>query len=196
MLCSRTNLFRLLNRVFDTTQKYFRFSLEDHLPQVWHADMFDPKNLRVDEQVAVDGANHAASLPAYLAVADYLMRHDAATSLTGAEWMIEDIAGHSVVDDIHASLQFLPDGRQAGSGSCNHNRLLGSCPLNDDAFSIKPAGITMMACPEALMRQERRPLQMLPKINGFKIDGGGSLVLQTMDGKSIIVRQQEVHHEQ
>lgn len=191
MLCSRINLFRLLNQLFDTTQKYFCFSLEDYLPQVWHADMFDPRNFRVDDQFAVNGANYATSLPAYCAVADYLMRHDATPSLTGAEWMIEDIAGHSVIDDSHASLQFLPDGRLAGS-----NRLPGSCTLNDDAFSIKPTGTAMMVCPEALMRQERRLLQMLPEINSFKIDGGGSPVLQTTDGKSSIMRQQQVHHEQ
>ena len=138
--------------------------------------------------VAANGANDPTSLPAYRAVADYLMSHDAASPLAGLEWMIEDIAGRGVINDSPASLQFLPEGRLAGSASCN--RLIGSYARKDDALSIEPVGATMMACPQALMDQERRLLDLLPQVTRYKIDGTGTLVLTTADGKSITARPQ------
>lgn len=136
---------------------------------------------------AGNATSDPTSLPAYRAVADYLMAHDAAPSLTGAEWVIEDMAGRGMIDDSHASLHFLDNGRLAGSGGCN--RLIGSYLLNGDALSITQAGTTMMACPEALMNQERRLLELLPQVERYTIDGSGALVLETSDGQSITARR-------
>ena len=137
--------------------------------------------------VAANGANDPTSLPAYRAVADYLMAHTGASPLSGDEWVVEDIDGAGVIDDSHASLQFLGEGRLAGSGGCN--RLIGSYTLDGDTLSITPAGSTMMACAPALMNQERTLLDLLPRISSYAIDKTGSLVLSTSSGKTITARR-------
>ncbi len=101
--------------------------------------------------VAANAASDPASLPAYRAVADHLMAHDKAP-LLGQEWVIEDIAGGGVIDNSHASLHFLPEGRLAGSATCN--RFFGSYESAAATLRIQTAGATKMACPPALRHQD------------------------------------------
>lgn len=136
--------------------------------------------------VAANAASDPTSLPAYRAVADHLMAHDT-TPLLGQEWVIEDIAGGGVIDNTHAALQFFADGRLAGSATCN--RILGSYETEGAKLRIAPAGTTMMACPPALMDQERNLLDLLPAIASYRIDKAGALVLSTADGKTILARR-------
>lgn len=107
--------------------------------------------------------------------------------LTGEEWVIEDIAGTGVIDNSHATLSFLADGRLAGSATCN--RLIGSYEAHGQKLSIKPLGTTMMACPEALMNQERKLVELLPAVMSYRIDGTGALVLETTSGQTIVARR-------
>ena len=132
--------------------------------------------------VAANAASDPTSLPAYRAVADHLMKNDK-SPLLGQEWVIEDIDGAGVIDNSHASLQFFSDGRLAGSGSCN--RILGSYKTTGNVLSIEPVGTTMMACPDALMNQERKLLDLLPKIRSYTIDDTGALVLM-IDARTTI----------
>lgn len=136
--------------------------------------------------VAANAASDPTSLPAYLAVADHLMANDK-TPLLGREWQIEDIAGAGVIDRSHATLRFLPDGRLAGSASCN--RILGSYESEGQQLTIKQVGATMIACPEALMNQERKLLDLLPRVQSYAIDHNGALMLKTAQGKTILARR-------
>lgn len=145
---------------------------------------------------AANAANDATSLPAYRAVADHLMAHDK-TPLLGQEWVIESMAGAPAVQGNPATLQFLRDGRLAGSATCN--RLLGSYtsaarnPANPGApaqLTLAQTGTTMMACPPALAKQEQALLALLPLITGYRIDDSGALVLQTGNGTTLLARQQ------
>ncbi len=136
--------------------------------------------------VAANAASDPTSLPAYRAVAEHLMTNDP-TPLLGAEWQIENVDGGGVIDNSHATLLFLPEGRLAGSATCN--RIIGSYKSSGKSLTIEPAGTTMMACPEALMNQERKLLDLLPKITQFRIDGTGALVLNTIDGRTIVARR-------
>lgn len=136
--------------------------------------------------VAANAASDPTSLPAFRAVADYLIAHDD-QPLLGAEWVVEDIDGGGVIDNSHASLHFLPDGRLAGSGTCN--RILGSYEAQGAQLALTPAGTTMMACPEALMAQERRLLDALPRVDGYRIDETGALLLTTGDRVVIVARR-------
>ena len=95
--------------------------------------------------------------------------------------------GGGVIDNSHATLLFLRDGRLAGSATCN--RIIGSYKSSGKRLTIEPAGTTMMACPEALMNQERKLLNLLPKITQFRVDGTGALVLSTIDGRTIVARR-------
>ncbi len=136
--------------------------------------------------VAGNAANDPTSLPAYRAVADHLMATDT-MPLLGREWVIEDIAGSGVIDNSHATLHFLPDGRLAGSASCN--RILGSFETQGKQLKITQVGTTMMACPPALMNQERRLLDILQAVTSYQIDTTGALVLTASDGSSIVARR-------
>lgn len=138
--------------------------------------------------VAANASSDPTSLPAFRAVADYLMAHAAVPDLVGPEWAVEDIAGRGVVDDSHASLQFLADGHLAGSASCN--RLMGSYTRAKGALSVQLAGTTMMACVPALMAQEQHLLELLPQVSTYSIDASGTLVLKTRDGTTITARRQ------
>ena len=55
---------------------------------------------------------------------------------------------------------------------------------------IEPAGSTKMACPPALMNQEKKLLELLPAIQSYRIDKTGALLLSTADGKTILARRQ------
>lgn len=138
--------------------------------------------------VAANAASDPTSLPAYRAVADHLMSTDEAR-LLGQEWVIEDIAGNGVIDNSLATLQFFPDGRLAGSATCN--RIIGSYEANRGRLSVVPAGTTMMACPTALMNQERKLLDFLPTVRSYHFDTTGALILLSADGTTIAARRQK-----
>lgn len=137
--------------------------------------------------VAGNAANDPTSLPAYQAVADYLMAQETSPELVGREWAIEDIAGAGVIDGSPASLQFLPDGALAGSTGCN--RLIGSYRAEGTALTLSPAGTTMMACPPALMEQEQGLLALLGKVSGYSFDTDGTLRLETGAGHILARRR-------
>lgn len=158
-----------------------------HGQTIW----IDPKAQMVivrlaSHPVAGNAASDPTSLPAYRAVAEHLMTTDN-NPLLGQEWVIENIAGGGVIDDSHATLQFLNDGRLAGSATCN--RIIGSYKRAGARLTIKPAGTTMMACPAALMNQERKLLDLLPAIKNWRIDDTGALVLTTGKGQTITARR-------
>ena len=114
------------------------------------------------------------------------MAHDK-TPLLGREWFIEDIAGAGVIDNSHATLLFLADGRLAGSTGCN--RLIGSYRSSETALSLQTPGATRMACAPALMHQEQRLLELLPAITQWQIDTKGILVLRTASGQTLTARR-------
>ena len=136
--------------------------------------------------VAANAASDPTSLPAYRAVAEHLMATDK-SPLLGSEWVVENIAGGGVIDNSRATLQFLPEGRLGGSGGCN--RLLASYKTQGNTLSISKAGATMMACPPALMNQERKLFDLLSQVKHWKIDKTGALTLTTAGGKAIVARR-------
>ncbi len=158
-----------------------------HGQTIWIDPVADMVIVRfASSPVANNAASDPTSLPAYKAVAEHLMAHDK-TPLLGQEWVIEDIAGGGVIDDSHASLQFLADGQLAGSATCN--RIIGSYQSNGKLLKITKVGSTMMACPEALMNQERKLLTLLPNVKHYRIDKTGALVLTTSNNITIVARR-------
>ncbi len=156
-----------------------------HGQTIW----IDPKAQMVivrfaSNPVAGNAASDPTSLPAYRAVAEHLMAHDK-PMLAGQEWAVEQLAGAGVIDNSQPSLQFFPDGRLAGNASCN--RLIASYALDGQQLRIAPAGATMMACPPALMQQERKLLDLLPGISAYRIDDSGALLLLGADGKVLVI---------
>ena len=134
--------------------------------------------------VAGNAASDPTSLPAYHAVAEYLMAQEQTPQLMGREWFIEDIGGKGVVDRSPASLVFLPEGRLAGNAACN--QLTAEYTEDAGKLTISLGGATMMMCPPALMEQEQRLLKLLPKVTGYTIDDNGALMLNTDSDKAVV----------
>jgi heat shock protein HslJ len=63
----------------------------------------------------------------------------------------------------------IKDGRFSGQSAVN--RYFGTVRIDKDKISLEPAGLTMMAGPENLMRIEQQYIKDLERINGWKADG-------------------------
>ena len=90
----------------------------------------------------------------------------ASFSLTGSEWLLEDLDGLGVVDTIQTTLTFPEAGKVAGNGSCN--RFFGSVEVSGDALKLGPLGSTRMMCAETVMNQETKYLNALQAAERFE----------------------------
>ena len=108
-------------------------------------------------------------------------------ALQAGEWKVTQIAGAPIVRDSQPTLMFGSDGRLGGSASCN--RIIVTYTVDGGNLLISPAGATMMACPPAVMEQERRVLDLLPMMTTFSIMSDGSLVLGSLNGQQIVSRR-------
>lgn len=159
-----------------------------HGQTIWVDPTVDMVIVRLaSHPVAGNAASDPTSLPAYRAVADYLIAQEETPQLVGREWIIEDIGGRGVIDASPASLLFQPGGTLAGNTTCNS--LMGRYETDGAALTFAQAGTTMMACPEALMEQEQRLLEILAQVTSFAIDANGALVLTTSQGDTITARR-------
>ncbi|MCG5535226.1 META domain-containing protein [Ectothiorhodospira mobilis] len=100
--------------------------------------------------------------------------------LTGGPWRIEDVAGGGSIDRSQIRITFDPRGRVTGSTGCN--RFFGPYTLTGEGLTLGPLATTMMACPQALMDQERRVLQALEAVRRFDRDATGALRLMGESG--------------
>ncbi len=89
-----------------------------------------------------------------------------ALSLTGSEWLLEDLAGGGVMDNVQATLAFPEAEKVSGNGSCN--RFFGPAKIDVDLIKLGPLGSTRMACPEAVMNQETQFLNALQAAERFE----------------------------
>lgn len=105
-------------------------------------------------------------------------------TLFGTTWLAEDINGRGVIDDAQSTLSVTPEGKVTGSGGCN--RYFAEAEVKGDKITIGKAGATMMACPEALMDQERKFLAALEAAATYRIDGDGKLFLVDANGADIV----------
>lgn len=110
---------------------------------------------------------------------------DELNELTAHEWVLEDINNQGIIDNSRVTLNFGDEGRVAGRASCN--RYFAVYSVDGETLNIQQAATTMMACPEALMNQERRFLDALQGVHSFEIDATGALVL-TGENSRILAR--------
>ena len=108
------------------------------------------------------------------------------SSLAGT-WVVEDILGGGIIDDSRVTLEF-SEQRVGGKASCNSYQ--GAWSLENDKLSIVDVAVTMMACPEALMNQERRFLDALNSADGIRFDDTGALFL-TSGGDDLLRARRE-----
>jgi putative lipoprotein len=94
--------------------------------------------------------------------------------LQGTAWVLVELGGRPVLDEIQATLEFPPSGRVGGSGSCN--RFFGSVRVTGDSIAISQMGVTQMACPDPIATQEADYLKALEAAERFEIDGANLLI--------------------
>lgn len=106
--------------------------------------------------------------------------------LAGDEWSVEDIKSDDIIESSRITINF-EDGKIAGTNGCN--RYFGGYQLTGESLSIKVAGSTMMACPEALMKQGDHFLEVLENVTGFTVGNDGALQLTASEKPVITLRR-------
>lgn len=99
------------------------------------------------------------------------------------EWVLEDISGKGVVDMSHSTLTITSDGKLAGNSGCN--RYVGNFSSSGSRLAVAHVAGTRMACPPALMEQEKSFLHTLEKAASMRIRNGLLLVFD-VDGREIL----------
>lgn len=89
--------------------------------------------------------------------------------LTGSQWLLEDLTGKGVVDNVQTTIEFGEDNRIGGNGGCN--RYFTSYQLDGTNFSVDLIGSTQMMCPSAIMNQEQQFFQALEKAYNIRLEG-------------------------
>lgn len=107
--------------------------------------------------------------------------------LKGPEWVIEDINAEGIVDRSRVTIRFGDDGRVTGNASCNN--FMGGYSLTKSGLVFTQLATTMMACPPALMDQERKFQVVLGMVTQFVLKPDGALILQTDDKRTITARR-------
>ncbi len=105
-----------------------------------------------------------------------------ATSLPQGVWIVEDIDGRGVIDNLQSTLEADGD-RVAGMAGCN--RYNGQLREDGTALSIGPVISTRMMCPPAVMDQEQKLFSALARVRGMDLRNG-LLHLLDAEGRSII----------
>ena len=103
-------------------------------------------------------------------------------------WVLESYGKpgnlHMLLKDTEITLQFIStEAKIRGSAGCN--QYSGGYEVNKDKLIIKPPiGSTMMACPPAVMRQEKNYLSILEAADSYQIKGGK---LQISSGNKVLI---------
>ena len=108
--------------------------------------------------------------------------------LQGSAWQVNNLNGSDVGDAL-VTLNFHEPGRLAGKAACNN--YMASYTLEDDSFTVKTGGVTMMACPQPLMKLEQQFLDALEGVNQADISEDGQLILSGADDVRIQASRQK-----
>jgi heat shock protein HslJ len=106
------------------------------------------------------------------------------SDLTGASWLVEDIAGRGVIDRAQTFIRFDADGRVSGSTGCN--RFSGLATIEGDTVKLGPLATTRRACVPALMDQEQKFLKAIEEVRSFSLDQNGLLYLLGADAQPLL----------
>ena len=108
--------------------------------------------------------------------------------LQGSAWQVNNLNGSDVGDAL-VTLNFHEPGRLAGKAACNN--YMASYTLEDDNFTVKTGGVTMMACPQPLMKLEQQFLDALDAVNQADLSEDGQLILSGADDVRIQASRQK-----
>jgi heat shock protein HslJ len=97
------------------------------------------------------------------------------TTLSGTNWLVEDIAGRAVVDNSRASIRFDEGGRASGSTGCN--RFNSAVTIEGNTIKFGQMATTKRGCIPSLMDQELRFLKAMAEVLSFTMGKDGLLYL-------------------
>ena len=139
---------------------------------------------------AKNAAIDPTSLPAYQAVAEYLLNKKVAMTRPQGDWRISQISGVADVGDAKTQFSFRDDGRVAMTVGCN--RLMAMPEISGASIRIGPVASTRMACPPPLNELERKLLAALEATRTFDTSTSSkSIVFKDADGELQIALSQE-----
>lgn len=104
------------------------------------------------------------------------------SQLRGEAWSVTSLNGEDVTDAT-VTLNFHQPGQVAGKAACNN--YMATYAQNEDSFTITTGGVTMMACPQPLMKLEQQFLDTLGKVSQAQINADGELILSGEDNTKI-----------
>jgi putative lipoprotein len=100
-------------------------------------------------------------------------KNSTSAELLGTEWKLVGLAGEAGADvsDGHGANLVLHEEGETLSGSSGCNRLVGTFKLHGHALYFEPVGLTRMACPEPVMKQEKAFLDALEATTRYVLSG-------------------------
>ncbi len=110
--------------------------------------------------------------------------HAVSAQLADSRWLVEDIGGRGVIDNLQTTIEFRAGGRAAGNAGCN--RWMASWTAGGPALAFTAAATTRKACLPAVADQERRFLAALAGVKTFRFDILGFLVLADASGAELM----------
>jgi heat shock protein HslJ len=106
----------------------------------------------------------------------------------GAEtWEVTDLEGGGVIERSVPSMAFTAEGQVSGSTGCN--AFFGSYRLEGDRLAVGNVATTKRACPDPVMDQERRFLDVLARAERVELREDGMLVITGPDAEMRLRRQ-------
>jgi heat shock protein HslJ len=103
--------------------------------------------------------------------------------LTGSIWLLSELNGAEPIAGITITAQFDQEGRVSGTSGCNNYNTSYEMSGNQLTFS-EPIALTMMACPEPVMEQEREYMEALAGAATFEVSGD-QLILKNANGAEL-----------
>jgi heat shock protein HslJ len=110
----------------------------------------------------------------------------ASVELEDTYWKLTEAGGKTIKEDEASRTPYVQLGaerRISGTGGCN--RLTGTYELRGDELVFGAVATTMMACPDAVMKQERAMLDALRVTTSYRITGDK---LELMAHKKVVAR--------
>lgn len=116
----------------------------------------------------------ATARPSAITQANGAMTQPSQPQFANAEWLLEDLNGTGVMDNLQTTLQFDGRDRLSGQGGCN--RYMAQAQLSGNRFTVGAIASTKKFCPPAVMDQENRYFQALQNAERVSLNGPYLLV--------------------
>ncbi|WP_206753947.1 META domain-containing protein [Microcoleus sp. FACHB-1515] len=113
--------------------------------------------------------------PSAIAQATSVPRTSMIDQLADTEWLLEDLAGAGVIDNVQTTLRFDGTTGISGRGACNRYRA-GIRSEGGESLTVSAVAATRMACAPAVMNQETRYFEALQTAQRVTLDGENLLI--------------------